>query len=183
MGGPLATLAATDIVYNGFNKPSGPPDKAFPVTTFAFASPRLGNEGFAAAVSALDNLHVLRVRNMFDPVPFLPPDMELDMDDIPIFVLKYAAVGQELVVDSSQSEYLNEDAKKYKAHDIELYLHAVAGFDPKVRDIALINKGLDALKDEYRDHGLVMWWIEKNKSMVQLENGYWVYNDHEDDDE
>ncbi|KAD1586180.1 hypothetical protein E3N88_42596 [Mikania micrantha] len=48
------------------------------------------------------------------------------------------------------------------------------------RDVSLVNKHLDCLKDEY---GIpASWWCEKNKSMVQQEDGSWMLMDHEDND-
>lgn len=177
MGSPLVTLAATDIVYNGLNQPQGlPADKTILVTVFAFASPRPGDQGFADAFSALHdlNLRLLRVRNTLDKVPDMP------------YGTHYKEVGkQQLTVDASQSPFLKEDysANWMNAHQLQLYLHAVSGFDPKLYQLVLINKHSDALKEEYRDHDLVNWWIERNNSMVQLEDGSWVFDDHESDDE
>ncbi|KAF4380952.1 hypothetical protein F8388_011874 [Cannabis sativa] len=176
MGAAMATLAATDVVFNDYNKPTGSLEKAaFPVTAIVFASPRFGNEGFKATFSNLHNLHVLRVRNKKDPVPDLP---------IPIpFLLDYAHVGRELVIDTLLSPYLKE-AKK-TVHELEVYLHGVAGtqgsgggFKLEVdRDIKLVNKRLDGLKDEYLVTS--MWWVDKNKGMIQLDDGSWVLMDRE----
>ncbi|KAF4374758.1 hypothetical protein F8388_020279 [Cannabis sativa] len=177
MGAAVATLAATDVTYNSYNKPTGRPDKAFPVTAIVFASPHLGNNGFKATFSNLNNLHVLRVRNKRDPVPDLPVP-------IPI-VLDYVHVGQELVIDTLLSPYLKEAERT--VHELEVYLHGVAGtqgssggFRLEVeRDIKLVNKRLDGLKDEYVVTS--MWWVEKNKGMIQLDDGSWVLMDREMD--
>ena len=176
MGAAMAILAATDTVHNSYNKPTDKPEKAFPVTAIVLASPRLGNKGFATTFSTLDNLHVLRVRNKHDPVPDLPFSIGTQFD--------YVHVGEELVIDTLESPYL-KDARK-TVHQLEVYLHGVAetqggaaqGFS---RDMTLVNKDSDGLKDEY----LVVsnWWTEKNKGMVQLDDGSWVLKDREVDDD
>ncbi|XP_009333706.2 phospholipase A1-IIgamma-like [Pyrus x bretschneideri] len=173
MGGAFAILNATDIVCNGYNKPTDRPDKACLVTSIVFASPRLGDQGFHNVFSSLHNLHVLRVTNSYDIVPYLPP------------LEKYVDVGKELKIDTLKSPYL-KNAKK-DAHRLEIYLHGVAGTQGRNgfqlvinRDIALVNKKLDGLKDEY--NVIVNWWTEKNKSMVQMDDGSWVLLDHEKDD-
>lgn len=73
-------------------------------------------------------------------------------------------------------------------HNLENYLHGIAGtsqgddsddddfelaFD---RDIALVNKELDLLKDDYKVPP--NWWTVKNKNMVQLDNGFWKLKDY-----
>ncbi|XP_057976170.1 phospholipase A1-IIgamma-like [Malania oleifera] len=181
LGAALATLNAADIVANGFNRPTSHPEKACLVTAFAFASPRVGNKDFRTLVSDLGvYLHVLRITNLLDPVPKLPPS-------IPFF--KYVDVGEELVVDATKSPYRRENSVQY--HGLELYLHAIAGthgpqgqgkFKLEVkRDIALLNKYSSDLKEEY----LVIssWWVAKNTSMVQKDDGFWVLMDHERDED
>ena len=181
MGAAMATLNAVDIVYNRYNlKPSGADDPIKPclVTSFVFGVPRVGDNGFLQVFSDLDNIHILRVNNRpGDVVPDLPPS-------VPVF-FPYVDVGEELIIDTSKSPYLKTNDS---AHNLEVYLHGVAGthgengeFNLEVdREIALVNKRSAALKDEL----LVLdnWWITKNKSMVQNDDGSWVLMDHESDD-
>jgi hypothetical protein len=68
--------------------------------------------------------------------------------------------------------------------ELQEHMHGEAGeFKLEVnREIALVNKESDALKDDLPVPVLDNWWTTKNKSMVQNDDGSWVLMDHESDD-
>ncbi|KAL6279952.1 hypothetical protein ACE6H2_016833 [Prunus campanulata] len=173
MGSAIAVLNATDIVYNGYNKPTNSNNVSL-VTAIVFACPNMGDQGFKKVFSSLENLRVLRITNEWDPVPKVP-------------ILPYVPVGKELVIDTLKSPYLKNAIDS--VHQLEVYLHGVAGtqgrnndFKLEInRDLALVNKILDGLDDKY--HIIPKWWIERNNSMVQMEDGSWELMDHEKDDD
>lgn len=177
LGSSLATLCAVDIVVNQINK-------EFPVTAFLFASPRVGEANFKKAYQNLKNFHILRITNAFDEIPQIPDRGAVEGSETDWRV--YEHVGFELPIDTTKSEYLK---KNINNHILEIYLHGVAGthgpegeFKLEInRNIALVNKEADLLKDEY--HVPIAWWIVKNKGMVQQEDGSWILMDHEDDDD
>ncbi|CAI9299699.1 unnamed protein product [Lactuca saligna] len=193
LGGALATLAGGDIAVNGYNKPTSRPNKSFPVTVFAYGNPILGNICLRELLHKQENLHILRTVNMIDFIQFLPP------------LIGYEHIGHKLVIDTRKSPYLKAIESYAKRHNMEAsYLHGLAGsqgVDKEfklviTRDLALVNKRTNLLKDEYLipNH----WWTQQNKGMVQLSNGSWKlhelkgypqqndeieYDDDDDDDD
>ncbi|MCD7453476.1 hypothetical protein HAX54_021100 [Datura stramonium] len=175
LGASLATLNAVDIAFNGINKSSN--GKEFPVTAFVFASPKVGDLNFQTAFSKLKQLHILRIHNLLDVVPKYS-------------TIGFVDVGQELMIDTTKSPYVKPPGEVVSWHLLEPYLHGVAGtqgigmlagFKLEVnRDISLVNKQWNILKDEYCIPGL--WWGEKHKGMVQQQDGSWLLLDFEEYD-
>ncbi|KAK8635346.1 hypothetical protein V6N13_004087 [Hibiscus sabdariffa] len=97
LGAALATLTAMDIVTHGYNRP--PNGEPFMVTAFTFGGPRVGDRGLARVFDTLglENLRLLRIKNIKDPIPENPRDF-----------LWYTNVGKELIVDTSVSNYLKQ---------------------------------------------------------------------------
>ncbi|XP_016449748.2 phospholipase A1-IIgamma-like [Nicotiana tabacum] len=172
LGASLATLNAVDIAFNGINKTSE--GREFPVTAFAFASPKVGDLKFKAAFDKLKSVRTLRIHNLWDVVPKVPP-------------IGYIDVGEELMIDTTKSPYVKPPGEVVSWHLLEPYLHGIAGtqglrgFKLEVdRDISLVNKQWDILKDEYGIPG--RWLVEKNKGMVQQKDGSWLLMDREEYD-
>lgn len=173
LGAAVATLNAVDITANGYNIPITEPNKEIPVTAIVFASPRVGDSGFKKVFNKLKNLHVLRVNNALDIIPGL-------------LFLGYDDVGQELKIESNKSKYLKIYPELVinvtHAHQLEMYLHGLAitsERDEIERDLSLVNKYVDVLKDKYGVPG--KWWAVKNKGMVQRDDGSWELEDYEPD--
>ncbi|CAN1149972.1 Phospholipase A1-IIgamma [Linum perenne] len=161
LGASLATLNATDIAANNYNKPTGSTTGCL-VTAFVYASPLVGDLGFHNMFNSLTDLRLLRIRNFPDPVPTVP-------------IFGFFEVGKELMIHSF-SPYLKP---LVNPHSLEVYMHGVAGVDGfgkfklvVQRDVALLNKWLDALKDEYKVPK--EWWIVKNRTMIQNDSGAWT---------
>jgi hypothetical protein len=180
LGAALSILNAVDLVGNCVNNnapaandddSSGAGRPPCPVTAIVFACPHVGNDAFRHAFASFKDLNVLHVKNRQDAVPFL---MDWLHD-----------LGVTLHIDTARSDYLKEP-NLVTAHNLECYLHGVAGEvgsdGGKLklvvdRDVALVNKYSDALKDEY--HVLASWWVTQNKSMVKNDQGKWELKDFE----
>jgi hypothetical protein len=114
---------------------------------------RVGDRFFKAAFGSFRDLRALHVKNTGDVVPVVPP-------------LTYVDVAVVLPIDTGRSPYLRPP--------VECYLHGVAGEQGNARgfrlevdrDVALVNKGADALRDEYPVP--VSWWVPENKWMVSV---------------
>ncbi|XP_054795793.1 phospholipase A1-IIgamma-like [Prosopis cineraria] len=146
LGAALATLNAVDIVRNGYNIREDESQKASPVTAIVFASPRVGDSDFKKFSSSQKDLRILRICNKKDEVPRHP-----------FCLWGYDEVGEKLEIDAHKSNFLKQPGDMKSWHNLEVYLHGVAGtqgskggFNLEVkRDIALVNKGMGALKEEY----------------------------------
>lgn len=197
LGAALATLNAADIVSNGVARPHLEwAKRGILVTAFPYASPRLGNGDFRQTLDQMGvasnspqlesgleavrgQLRVLRIVNRPDPVPQGPPT-----------AAGFTHVGQLFQVDSNQSVAMQNPQAVGVAHDMEVYLHAIAGArrsleglnqieveqvgfqDENDRDISLVNKYTNGLKTS--NYVFPNWWVTQNKGMLQQPNGKWI---------
>uniref|UniRef100_A0ACD5TDS3 Uncharacterized protein n=1 Tax=Avena sativa TaxID=4498 RepID=A0ACD5TDS3_AVESA len=170
LGASLATLNAVDMAANALNVPSSNRQPPCPVTAMLFASPQVGNDKFVSAFASFQpHLQALHVVNAEDIVPFLPTPL-----------LGYAdlATAATMPIDTTRSPYLRP-GNLGTYHNLECYLHGVAGdhgdgrgFQLVVdRDVALVNKGTNALKDEYPVPE--KRWVTNNKCKAKGIVGRW----------
>jgi hypothetical protein len=171
------------------------PDKeaTIPIAVMSFAGPRVGNNAFCNQLNAL-GVKVLRVVNVNDIVPRVPGNLfppQLGFIDklIDLLPFTYSHAGVQLLVNNFDSPSLDpERSNIFNCHNLEGYLHLVFGHQgsdglvkkqknsasftsPLSRDIALVNKSSDFLKDGHfiPDN----WWQIENKGLVYVD-GKWV---------
>ncbi|KAF5735801.1 phospholipase A1-Igamma3 chloroplastic [Tripterygium wilfordii] len=190
LGAALSLISAYDIAetrLNCTNNNNGAYDK-IPITVFSFAGPRVGNLKFKERCDEL-GVKVLRVINVHDKVPKVPGIIANEksrfqkyMENMS-FPWSYAHAGVELALDHKESPFLKPNTDFTSAHNLEAHLHLVDGYHGKggrfclvsKRDIALINKNCDFLKEDY---GVPPHWRqEANKGMAKNSEGRWVLPD------
>lgn len=174
LGASLATLNAIDMVAHDVNVP---PDSSMqppcPVTAILLACPRVGNEKFKSAFTSFTDLRALQVRNAPDIVPQIPRSL--------LFLNYVDTATATLPIDTGRSPYLRPNNTD-TWHNLECYLHGVAGdhgdgmeFKVVNRDVALVNKNVNVLKDGYPVPP--NWWVIKNKCMVKDDVDGWKLDD------
>nr|GMD93145.1 phospholipase A1-II 4-like [Ipomoea batatas] len=187
LGSSMATLNAVDLAVNPINNNNN--NKVVPITAFLYASPKVGDENFKKAFSNQQNLRALRISDLNDPIPKLPPFGWKEGETVESSKL-YADVGVGLEIESKKSNYLKpapaENPLYY--HELMLYLHGIdlyqtpqGTFERKgVFDLVKVNKYQDSLIEDYRIPA--EWFNVKDKGMVQQEDGSYILDDHEPDD-
>ncbi|PHT34767.1 Phospholipase A1-Igamma2, chloroplastic [Capsicum baccatum] len=183
LGSALAMLSAYDIVETGLNVRADA--SVVPICVFSFSGPRVGNIRFKERIEKL-GVKVLRVVNVHDIVP-KSPGLLLN-ERSPSMVMKiceglpwsYSHVGVELALDHKNSPFLKPTNDLVCAHNLEAHLHLLDGYHgkgrrfvlSKGRDIALVNKACDFLKDHYCVPP--NWRQDENKGMIRDKDGRWI---------
>ncbi|XP_057837824.2 phospholipase A1-Igamma2, chloroplastic-like [Cryptomeria japonica] len=183
LGAALATLSAYDIKQIMLNEYGV---TSIPVTVFAFASPRVGNLSFAQHMEEI-GVKVLRVVNHKDLVPKVPgiffnENLGWLTRLLHWLPWAYVHVGVEISLDSSSSAFLKHMHNPANFHNLEVYLHALDGFQgnnklpfkPSGRDPALVNKHSDLLIESLQIPS--NWWEKRNKEVVKRIDGMLVYS-------
>ncbi|KAK7312167.1 hypothetical protein VNO77_35831 [Canavalia gladiata] len=188
LGAALAILSAYDIAELGLNvvEDGGGVKTKIPVTVYSFAGPRVGNLKFKERCEEL-GVKVLRVINVHDMVPSVPGIITNEkfrfqkyIEDTLCFPWSYAHIGKEIALDHTRSPFWKGTNDLGCAHNLEVHLHLVDGYHGKEkrfllaskRDIALVNKSCDFLRNEY---GVPPYWRqEENKGMVRTADGRWM---------
>ncbi|KAI5066561.1 hypothetical protein GOP47_0019185 [Adiantum capillus-veneris] len=173
LGAALAVVNAFDIAINKINVREG--KETCLVTALVFGCPSVGDEAFVKKCEELDGLRVLRVRNKIDLITKYPG-----------WLMGYRDVGKQLLFSSLDSPYLKKSNAPGDWHNLEVHLHMVAGTqgvgnDFKFtinRNVALINKSSEALRDDFLVPG--SWWQMQYKGLVQREDGSWFMPDREE---
>ncbi|KAF8403781.1 hypothetical protein HHK36_011886 [Tetracentron sinense] len=187
LGAALALLSAYDIAEMKLNSRHGSECRTrIPITVFSFSGPRVGNLKFKERCEELE-IKVLRVINVHDKVPTVPGIIANEkfqyqkyFEEAISFPWSYAHVGVELALDHTHSPFLKHTNDLGCPHNLEAILHLVDGYHGKgrrfclatKRDIALVNKSCDFLRNDY---GVPPHWRQdENKGMVRNADGRWV---------
>lgn len=186
LGSALAILSAYDLAETGLHMCQD--SRAMPISVFSFSGPRVGNSRFNERLEWL-GVKVLRVVNVHDMVP-KAPGLVIN-EHSPEGLMKiarglpwsYCHVGVELALDHRNSPFLKETNDPACAHNLEAHLHLLDGYHGKGRrfhlasgrDIALVNKGCDFLKDHYQIPPC--WRQDHNKGMIKSKDGHWIQAD------
>jgi hypothetical protein len=203
---PAAAGDSCPIPENWGDKTADPvrPDKeaTIPIAVMSFAGPRVGNNAFCDQLNAL-GVKVLRVVNVNDMVPrvpgnLFPPQLSFIDKLIDLLPWTYSHAGVQLLVNNFDSPYLDPMRSNiFNNHNLEGYLHVVYGHQgsdglgkkqnsasfpsPPSRDIALVNKSSDFLKDGHFIPD--SWWQVENKGLVyQDSDGKWIQQTRDEDD-
>ncbi|MCO5602325.1 hypothetical protein L7F22_056455 [Adiantum nelumboides] len=173
LGAALAVVNAFDIALNKINVREGKDTSL--VTAFVFGCPSVGDEAFVKKCEELEGLRVLRVKNKIDLITRYPG-----------WLMGYRDVGEQFLFSSLDSPYLKKSNAPGDWHNLEVHLHMVSGTqgignDFKFtinRNVALINKSSEALRDDFLVPG--SWWQMQYKGLVQREDGFWFMPDREE---
>ncbi|KAI7725236.1 hypothetical protein M8C21_022863 [Ambrosia artemisiifolia] len=187
LGSALATLSAYDIAESNLDKVGN--TEKIPISVISFSGPRVGNTRFKKRVGEL-GIKVLRVFNIHDTVPNVPgvlfnertSSLIQSIADWTTFF--YSHIGEELGLDHRRSPFVKEKLDFVSMHSLELLLHLLDGYHGKLeskfrlasgRDIALVNKDGDILKQEC----LIPpnWSQVENKGLRKNQKGEWKLPD------
>lgn len=183
LGSALAILSAYDIAETSVHM--GQDGRAVPISVFSFSGPRVGNVRFKERLEGL-GVKVIRVVNVHDMVPKTPG--LVFNENVHSGLMKmarglpwsYSHVGMELALDHKNSPFLKDTSDPSCAHNLEAHLHLLDGYHGKGRrfhlttgkDIALVNKACDFLKDHYEIPPF--WRQDHNKGMIRSKDGRWI---------
>lgn len=183
LGSALAILSAYDIAETGIHIAHN--NQPRHISVFSFSGPRVGNLRFKERLEGL-GVKVLRVVNVHDMVPKAPG--LVFNEHLPVEWMKraqglpwsYCHVGVELALDHKNSPFLKDSSDPGCAHNLEVHMHLLDGYHGKGkrfhltsgRDIALVNKACDILKDHHQIPPC--WRQDENRGMIRTNDGRWI---------
>lgn len=154
------------------------------INVISFGAPRVGNLAFKEKLNEL-GVKTMRVVVKQDLVPKLPGlFFNKILNKLNVINQRlnwvYRHVGTQLKLDVHMSPYVKTGSDFCGSHNLELYLHLLDGYVNKSskfrwnarRDIALVNKSSDMLKEELRIPEF--WYQMPHKGLVLNRHGRWV---------